>query len=182
MFFYQYLEYAKYVKHSKRLLFVAPSVAQLLKMSTLDEAETKCRALLHPLEPVEKKLIFFPVNNHTSSSAGGAHWSLLVYLREDDSFFNFDSQKQMNGKATDKIYQILKVGLRCPDALMYNVDCAQQSNYYDCGIHVLVNTENICDHYLKTGNVGDVPLVNQFTIENKRSAILELIRDLAGTL
>ena len=41
---------------------------------------------------LDKKLLFFPVNNNTSvTKTGGSHWSLLVWDSEHQKFYLFDS-------------------------------------------------------------------------------------------
>lgn len=178
LFYYEYLGHTKYAMHSEHLLFVPPPLTQLLKMSKPQEVMSL--ELLSPLDPKDKKLIFFAVNNNTSSSAGGAHWSLLVFAKGEDAFFSFDSMNNLNITATRKLIKNLKLCLDCPSADLYINRSAQQSNEFDCGIHLLANTENICDHFLNSGNVAEVTAIDPSTVDRKRDEILDLIKGLGG--
>lgn len=177
-FFMQYLEHDKYAYASSKLLFVPPSITQLIKMCAEPE---NLRVFLEPLRVDNKELIFFPVNNNETVDAGGTHWSLLVFVRVEDMFYIFDSIRNQNKTATKKIYQVLKHGLNCHSAGYHEHASTQQINLYDCGIHLLANIDNICAHYLVEGIVQDVPLVPQSVITAKRQEILQLIEDLSAS-
>lgn len=160
-------------EYSHKFLFVSPQVTQLLKLSEPDD----CRLLLEPLRPDQKRLILFPVNDNESSESGGTHWSLLVYSKAEDTFFSFDSMKDVNINSSMKLVQRLQKGLRRPIAELEKHDCLQQTNIYDCGIHVLCNAENVCNHFLEEGIVRNTP---KGSASGKRREILELIIRLAS--
>lgn len=174
-FYFQYLESEKYKEFSQELLFVSPQVTQLIKLSNSNE----CRSLLEHLNPSRKKLIFFAVNDNETHEAGGNHWSLLVYSRQRNEFYNFDSMDEFNISPTERLVKTLQKGLRRYSAKLYQHECAQQTNLMDCGIHVLCNAEIVCDHFFRVGVVKNTPVVN---ISDKRIEILELIARLGGKI
>lgn len=174
-FYFQYLESNTFKEFSHRLLFVSPQVTQLVKLSDPDE----CLSLLEPLRPSRKRLILFPVNDNATSAAGGLHWSLLVYSRNEDIFYNFDSLNGFNLKPTKKLVHSLRKGLRRPFAELLYHDSAQQTNLVDCGIHVLMNAENICNHFLQEDVVMNTPIIS---VTDKRQEILNLIARLGGKI
>lgn len=49
------------------------------------------RIHLESLDPKNKELIFFPLNNIEANFSDGTHWSLVVYSKKEDAFFSFDS-------------------------------------------------------------------------------------------
>lgn len=173
-FYCQYLESKKYFEYSKQFAFISPQVTQLLKLSSKED----CRVFLDPLRPYDKNIVFFTVNDNNSPRAGGMHWSLLVYSRIEEKFFSFDSSKNINRLATQKIVQVLQTGMQCPEADLELVNCSQQVNSYDCGIHVLANIENIANHFLSEGTVRNVPALRMSAVVNKRQELLTLIEEL----
>lgn len=139
--------------------------------------------LLQPLNPgIRRKVIFFAVNNNETAQAGGTHWSLLVFSRTEDTFFNFDSLNCQNRGATLKMVEVLKKGLNCTSAVYYEHDCLQQTNGFDCGIHVLANTENIVEFFLDHHFVQRVPKADRPSVSNKRRDIINLITEMGGNI
>lgn len=174
-FYFQYMEFHMFKAHSKKFLFVPPSVTQLIKIGTED-----VRTFLDPLKADSKDVLFFAVNDNQDSHAGGHHWSLLVFSRNEDAFFSFDSLHNFNAHATVQLVDVLKKALRCPWAEFVKVETLQQSNGYDCGIYLLANVEMVCHYYLRNGVVRHVPLMAQEVAKGKRHEILTVIRELSG--
>lgn len=106
---------------------------------------------LNPWAGPEGTYFLFVERQRISHRSGGTHWSLVVFSRVENLFFSFDSFNKFNSAATNKIFDVLTIGLNCPSATILDYECTQQVNSYDCGLdcgtHVLVNTENICHHF-----------------------------------
>lgn len=162
-------------KHSKTFLFVPPSITQLIKMAAED-----ARTFLDPLNADSKDVLFFAVNDNKDNRAGGLHWSLLVFSRNEEAFFGFDSARNFNEEATAQLVGVLKRAFHMPWAQLVRIDSLQQSNGYDCGIYLLANTEAICRYYLQNGIVRHVPRMSPEVARQKRREILTVIRELAG--
>lgn len=150
-------------------------MSQLLKLN----APGSSRVFLEPLKLERKELIFFALNDNDSHKSGGTHWSLLVFSRDEDTFYNFDSYNDFNIISAKTLYHVLKIGLSCPSATLKNQDCTQQTNLYDCGIHVLANVENTCEQFIRNATVRHVPRLPPSVISNKRKEILNLIEHLS---
>lgn len=175
-FYFLYLEYEVLKEIGKHFLLVSPPVTQGLKMSPVSEAIT----LLGPLMPLaRKRFIFFPINDQMDASAGGNHWSLLVFSRRENTFFGFDSLNNHNSCADQTMIKTLKVILNCPDATYVKQQCSQQDNSFDCGIHVICNMDNIIQYILETGTVSGVPMVDDIILNNKRDDLLNIIQQLS---
>lgn len=174
-FYFEYLSSQTFKADSKRILFVSPPVVQLIKLAPDD-----FDLFLGPsaLNAINKDIIFFPVNNHEGSGIGGAHWSLLVYVKKEQTFFSFDSMGNRNEVATKALVTVVREGLKVPLEESMVVRSLQQRNYYDCGIFVLANAEHVCRHFLATGNVEDVPILSQQAALRKRQDMLTIIEDL----
>ena len=91
-FYFEYLEKVKF-SSEKNILFVSPEVTQCIKMVQ----STEIGIFLEPLNIQMKKFVFFALNDNDSPEmAGGSHWSLLVFSRNEHCFYHFDSSSGSN--------------------------------------------------------------------------------------
>lgn len=162
--------------HSDKLLFVPPSITQLIKIGTED-----ARTFLDPMKAESKDLLLFAVNDNQNNSVGGKHWNLLTFSRNEEAFFNFDSLHNHNAEPTAQLVKVLKKAFRMPWADFVNIDSLQQNNAYDCGIFLLANAEALCHYYLRNSVVRHAPLMTREIVNRKRREILDIIRELSGT-
>lgn len=127
-------------KFRNDVLLIGPSVTQHLKFSESYD-------ILSTLTSLSFSLInfaFFCVNdcieskdNYFGNFERGSHWSLLGYSRTKKSFYHYDSVKGLNRKHAYQLAQNIN-----PDFKFIEVKVIQQSNTYECGLHVLVNLKN----------------------------------------
>jgi sentrin-specific protease 8 len=71
----------------KSVSLVRPAVVQLIKLfdpAALKESNTLAGLKLHTAD-----LVFIPVNDNEDDTAGGSHWSLLVYWRSGNVFYYY---------------------------------------------------------------------------------------------
>ncbi|KAG8332517.1 SUMO1 sentrin specific peptidase 8 [Homalodisca vitripennis] len=81
----------------------------------------------------------YSVNNAVTEGEGsGTHWSLLFYLRTDNTFYYFDSIKQYNLKPAVEMFNKLSKCVSSEQATFKSVVCPQQNNSLDCGIYMLL--------------------------------------------
>lgn len=179
-FYFQYLESEIYRDFPREFLFVSPQITQLIKM--IDDRIEDAKLLLEPLHPNSKKFLFFPVNDNEHDEDGGTHWSLTVYSRPENTFYTFDSLNNRNNHAATKIIEVLRSVLNCQSAFSISYPSAQQKNFYDCGIYVICNVENITRHILLRGSdvVRHVAELKNDAVSTKRNEILEIIEALGG--
>lgn len=173
-----YLEYLEKVifKNNLDLLFVSAEVSQCIKLIS----KVEVNLFLEPLKATEKTFIFFPINDHSQDSAGGTHWSLLVFSRSESTFLHFDSNDSANLVYAQQFVNHIKSSLNCGNANIKSADCLQQTNGFDCGIHVLCNILNVANHVTQTGKLSGVIKLNEHLVKNKRSEILDLINQLTN--
>jgi len=144
--------------NDSKVAFLSPEVSQFLKFVSDDEVE----AFVGPLDLQAKEVIATAINNESDPSRpGGSHWSLLIYSSQSRKFFHLDSNQGMNethARATaQKIHRFLKKKERDAgldlffDFLYTEVPVSQQTNGYDCGMHVLYNAETSLRHFLIYG-------------------------------
>jgi len=134
-FWFEYMQYTLF-PDCKRVLLIGPEVTQLVKMSEPGEISV----FLEPLEAPYKDYILLPVNDHESSSAGGTHWSLLVFSRLDRKWFHYDSLPGTNEGAARCLVSRLNRYLE-RTATLVKAACTRQSNGFDCGLFTLLNAQ-----------------------------------------
>lgn len=178
-FYLEYLEHDRFADHKDRILFVSPEVTQCLKMLPKNEISI----FLDPLGASDKSFVFFPLNDHQFDSAGGTHWSLVVYSRPDQKFFYVDSAKGSNWSTSKRFAANVWEALGCNEhnVLLDTIPCFQQENSYDCGIHVLFNVEHMAEHAVEKGDLVDVSeIIEGLKPVGKREEILALIEQLVA--
>ncbi|XP_026282755.1 sentrin-specific protease 8 [Frankliniella occidentalis] len=171
-FYFEYLSNVAY-KDEARLLFIGPEVTQCLKVSRCQELGV----FLDPLQVEKRTFVFLPVNDCTQvESPGGSHWSLLVFCKNEDSFFHFDSSSGSNyGQAKQLASKLSKFLSASEAGVFVQADTLQQKNGYDCGIHVLCNVDLIAEYCANHNRVEGCGLVKQSEVLNKRIEVLNLI-------
>lgn len=171
-FYFEYLLNVAY-KDETRLLFIGPEVTQCLKVSQCQELGV----FLDPLQVEKRTFIFLPVNDCTQvESPGGSHWSLLVFCKNEDTFFHFDSSSGSNyGHAKQLATKLSKYLSTSEEGVFVQADTLQQKNGYDCGIHVLCNVDMIAEYCAKHNRVEGCGLVKQAEVVKKRVEVLNLI-------
>lgn len=188
-FYLEYLERNVYEKNTE-LLFVSPEVVQCLKFFAREEM----KLFLEPLKANEKQFIFLPWNDNDEVKAGGSHWSLLVFSRPESTFFYYDSMNH-SGTSLRSLRPFLvefAAAVNCPEFDIRQGECIQQTNSYDCGVHVLVNIELLAQRVVKWGTIDksendvsndDDPMhITNQHIRQKRKEILNVIHELNGTV
>lgn len=181
-FYLEYLEHDRFGQFKDRLLFVSPEVTQCLKMLPKQEMSI----FLDPLGASDKSFVFFPLNDHQFDSAGGTHWSLMVFSRPDQRFLYIDSATGSNWTTSKRfaanVWEAL-VGISVVDRLPVSLDtvpCFQQENSYDCGIHVLFNVEKVAEIAVNENSLDDLSGINEgLRPIGMRQEILKLIEQLA---
>lgn len=177
-FYFEYLEKEKYKKNCD-MLFISPEVTHCIKIISDSEIDV----FLSPLGANKKPFIFFALNDNESHRVGGSHWSLLVFSRPERAFFHFDSSiGSSNLSHCQNFVNKIKYALKCSNAITKSIRCLQQTNSYDCGIHVLCMADNVSDHINRYEMVDGVEQLKHDTISRKRSEILKIISDLGGKI
>jgi len=112
-FYFEFLEDGCARKDFK---FMGPEITQLIKFAT---SPPEVLSMLGLSEEDVKLLnvMLIPINDefspHSNGTAGGSHWSLLVFSRFDNLFVHFDSLVQHNHDAGSIVFEKLKQAF-CP--------------------------------------------------------------------
>ncbi|TPX41078.1 hypothetical protein SeMB42_g05752 [Synchytrium endobioticum] len=139
-FYYEYLERETYPP-STGIAFLRPALVQLIAHQ---QDPSSLKSALPPNLSVQRA-IFCPMTDVTSNTVGGSHWNLLVFYRDTNTFYYYDSSGGYNlGSAQEKIRN-LYVALSDENANVEpkfaQVATPSQINGYDCGCYVLAITD-----------------------------------------
>lgn len=197
-FWFEYLEHDLYQSESEEIVLVAPQVGQFIK-SAMGNPATKAELPVF-LDAIgmgdeSKRIILIPISDEivprltpgsdSSSSIhgiGGSHWSLLVYFRETDTFEHFDSfSGSVNHVHAKQVVECIKplISLEPMTEISLNeMECTQQSNGYDCGIHVIVNAEAILRQMFRGAEEHIIDIASNKAVNETRLHLLQLIEQL----
>ncbi|XP_030568234.1 sentrin-specific protease 8-like [Drosophila novamexicana] len=173
-FYFAYLEEVKY-KSNVDFLFVTPEMSQC--MLYMDDKELH-GLLVAQNQALRKPFIFMALNDSHSRDRGGAHWSLVVASRPDKSFFHFDSYGGGNTNCSLELINNIKDVLDMQHARFRGMRCLQQSNDYDCGIHVICMADQLTDYVNRYDSVDGVQPLHQDVIKAKRNQLIKLVASL----
>jgi len=132
--------------------------------------------------------IFLPINDNRdpNMAEGGSHWSLVVVSVKDGVAFHYDSLSSSNlshAKAVaERVSNWLGVPLTFHDL---DEDTPQQSNTYDCGVHVCMNMRHLLvNRLLNTPEGKDVNMSlkgKSGVARSGREEMLKIVRSLRRT-
>jgi len=91
------------------------------------------------------------------------------------TFYHFDSSGGANSGHAQNVMRRVLPYVKGPVGPMVSERCAQQENWYDCGIHVLCNAEFACLKYLKGDPVDVFDYVSRERVNGKRKWLNDLI-------
>lgn len=168
------------LKSHSTILFVSPSVTHLIKNGSNYEVLSTLTSLNYDL----MSHVFFCLNNLNETTSlksndinfgRGSHWSLLVFIREQNVFQHYDSISGLNSNHAKAFCR--KVN---PDCKFIQMDTLQQSSNFECAIHVLVNARLVLKEILKADmnqfEMDDVSRINN--ISNRDNPNLQVSNDL----
>ena len=84
--FYEYLNNDEI--NDARIGYIDPSLVQLVKLCT---EPFEVDAMLQSLDLSSKEVVLIPINDEESAHAGGTHWSLLVWFKEQETLVHYNS-------------------------------------------------------------------------------------------
>lgn len=153
---------------------VGPS--ESFMMAQINDA-AQLKALFEPLKLHQQKLVLFPVCDHDDpSTAGGLHWSLLVFYRhEEASFYHFDSLGSSNEVAAHRLLRRVAPLVGAAPRVT-NAPTPQQENGYDCGMYA-VAIGRICVEHMGKAPAEVAEIIHTHVTQDKvRDLRRELIR------
>lgn len=180
-FWFEYLSNDAYKECRESLLCFSPSLSQLVKLT---KQKQEVEAILEPLNIGSKELLLIPINDsNLPETPGGSHWSLLVYRAKVDKFEHYDSSiysgNLMNHakKVASKLHSIL-IANNKQELNIEAMECTQQADSYNCGIHLICNSEAVCRRYLNNDDRQVRQIASPRQIQTFRQHLVELIESL----
>ncbi|XP_064458014.1 sentrin-specific protease 8-like [Ornithodoros turicata] len=175
-FWMQFMEHELYQQHSPSVAFVTPDVVHFVKSSSGSDLAEELKSL----ELQKKDVVLLPVNDCAClDSPGGCHWSLLVYSRKDGKFAHYDSSKGTNLEHAQRVAKALLPVLNAEVIDLVEVQCPQQKNSYDCGVHVIYNLDRVCQKYMEDCQDNTHRLALKNDMEQNRHILKRLVLELA---
>ena len=149
---------------SKKIFLFDPIITALVR---LNFDNSICH--LNSLKIKKYDYLVLPVNDSNVNS-NGTHWSLLLYIKNENKFYHFDSIRHLNFDiARDLACNVSKyLNFSFNIDQVCEVDCAQQNNTYDCGVYLLYFCQQFIFHLI---------IFQQFTTVFNPPDCLTLIRE-----
>ncbi|KAI1904392.1 hypothetical protein AGOR_G00005170 [Albula goreensis] len=177
-FAFEYFATECFKNLSDSACFISPEVTQFIKCASSQE---ELALFLEPLGLPARRWVFLAVNDNSHQTAGGSHWSLLLYRRDGNRFCHYDSQSGSNSLHARRIANKLEAFLGTSGKVPFTEEPAPaQQNSYDCGMYVICNAEALCQFAGQEGS--PLPLTQIITpayITQKRAEWCRLIQRLS---
>ncbi|XP_056268952.1 sentrin-specific protease 8 isoform X1 [Pseudoliparis swirei] len=177
-FAFEYFAAERFSVLGETVTFVSPQVTQFIKCAS---CPNELALFLEPLDLASRRWVFLAVNDNSNQSAGGSHWSLLVYHHDSNHFAHYDSQKGGNSRHARRIAGSLDPFLGAGrKAQFVEEPCPSQKNSYDCGMYVICIAEALCEEARVEGSPRlPVQIITPAYITQKRAEWCGLIQTLA---
>ncbi|XP_054627962.1 sentrin-specific protease 8 isoform X1 [Dunckerocampus dactyliophorus] len=177
-FAFEYLAGERFRILGENIIFISPEVTQFIKCASTPE---ELAMFLEPLDLASRRWVFLAVNDNSNQTAGGSHWSLLVYHHNSNHFAHYDSQHCSNSlharRIASKLETVLGAGRK---ALFVEEPSPTQHNSYDCGMYVICIAEALCEKAQQEGSPHlPVQTLTPAFITQKRAEWCLLIQSLA---
>ena len=147
---------SKYRCKENNITLVDPTITQLIK----NHKKNTIKTVIKDIDIKESEWIFFAVSNHNDDlmdtaklGTGGSHFSLLVYNKKRNTFFDFDPMFYTNMVSVDKLHENLKEFV-VKGSKVENKICSQQNNGYDCGPYTLLFTEKLIQKIIEGEDIS----------------------------
>ncbi|XP_028294904.1 sentrin-specific protease 8 [Gouania willdenowi] len=164
------------------LIFISPEVTQFIKCSSCKD---ELSIFLEPLDLASRRWVFLAVNDNSDQTAGGTHWSLLLYHHSSNHFAHYDSQRSSGNAVHARcIATRLEPFLGSSSKASFTEEPSpSQQNSYDCGMYVICIAEALCEKARVEEDAAPLCLpehvITPAYISQKRDEWSRLIRRLA---
>ncbi|KAK5915669.1 hypothetical protein CesoFtcFv8_001239 [Champsocephalus esox] len=177
-FAFEYFAAERFRVLGETITFISPEVTQYIKCAS---CPNELAIFLEPLNLASRHWVFLAVNDNSNQTAGGSHWSLLVYHHNSNHFAHYDSQNGSNSTHAQRIARNLEPFLGAGrKAQFVEEPCPSQKNSYDCGMYVICIAEALCEKARVEGSPRlPVQIITPAYITQKRVEWCRLIQSLA---
>ncbi|KAM9410293.1 LOW QUALITY PROTEIN: sentrin-specific protease 8 [Pholidichthys leucotaenia] len=176
-FAFEYFAADRFRLLGQAVIFISPEVTQFIKCASCPD---ELALFLEPLDLPSRHWVFLAVNDNSNQSAGGSHWSLLLYHHNSNHFAHYALSNGSNSGHARRIANKLEPFLGRRKALFVRSPARLQQNSYDCGMYVICITEALCEK-AKAEVCQRLPMqmISPAYITQKRAEWCRLIQSLA---
>ncbi|XP_047218426.1 sentrin-specific protease 8 [Girardinichthys multiradiatus] len=177
-FVFEYLANERFRVLGDAVIFISPEVTQFIKCASCPD---ELALFLEPLNLPSRRWVFLAVNDNSNQTAGGSHWSLLLYHHNSNHFAHYDSRNGSNSQHARRIASKLEPFLGAGRKRFMEEPCPSQQNSYDCGMYVICIAEVLCEKIRLEESSPRLPvqIINPAYITQKRVEWCRLIQSLA---
>lgn len=169
--------YMDRIKVPRNTLVLEPSVSHLLKR--IDNVE-EVNQLLNDLSVDSYDYVLAPVNDRSDDSKeGGAHWSLLMYTRDTDTYYHLDSLEPLNSNHAEQMAARLSGD---KNVSVVRLRCCRQKSDVECGAYMLKFIDIVCSRIQNRLPIHDGRCFMQVFSINKIYATIDSIKNLSKTI
>ena len=168
-----YMAYLDKLCGNDELLFMDPSVVQMIRNVNTKEMEEH----LNAMQIWYNKYIYIPVSDNPTNleKEGGSHWSLLVYKLDDETWYHIDSCRGYNTKHARQLAGKINKYLHGSNPIKFKEpNCTQQDNGNDCGAYMMLNTKK-CTELVENGEQIENLTMNRNKIKEMREHLVNII-------
>ena len=120
-------------------------------------------------------------DNEDINNDAGNHWSLMVYGKNTNKFYHYDSIGRSNEKHARKVITFLTKANKCFKDEMEAKNATQQSDGHSCGVFTIMHASKIAVNIVNKSNseeVYEIGIGSKDNIAKTRNWINEIITNL----
>ena len=173
-FWYEFTQ-KEMVGYDKGILLINPALSQVIKLADKSEMTKN----LNAINAWQQEYLIVPINDNESDKQGGSHWSLLLYSRNLNEWYHFDTMNGFNTRHALKIAENLNQYLEFNESpKLVEISCTKQKDNFNCGAFLLCFTREALTRILK-GRPLDSPChyIDETDASYIRQQILEKITE-----
>ncbi|CAG5859471.1 unnamed protein product [Menidia menidia] len=172
-FAFEYFAAERFKALGASAAFISPEVTQFIKCAS---CPGELALFLESLGLASRRWVFLAVNDNSDRSAGGSHWSLLLFHRAAHRFAHYDSQNGSNSLHARRIAARLEPFLGAAGA----GPGGGRPPVYDCGMYVICIAEALCQELRMEAEPRLPPqVITPGYISGKRAEWRRLVQSLA---
>lgn len=167
-FYMEWLQHNEF-KDNYEMLFVEPSVVQHLKLSAYTEDT------LVQMDIDSREFIILPMSDSQTEQDRGRHWYLIIFSRRDKRCYVYDSN--YNTEVVGMWYRTCQHFMdlfNIRSFLFENVECLQQRNVFDCGLHVMTNAGIVARHIVTNGTCASANVTDPNCLLSRTDIITQI--------
>ena len=147
--------------NGKKVTCLEPVIVQMIRKEDASEEGMdnmiSVEKLIRDLDLENSEYILFPVNdNENINNDDGNHWSLLVYGKNTNKFYHYDSAGRSNEEHARKVVTSLAKANKGFKEEMETKSATQQGDGHSCGVCTIMNASKIAVNIVKNSKSEEI--------------------------